>query len=100
MLSQAASFPAPFSKDEKGEKDKMKTNKEDSIQINPRTGYQLRNKEVYCSDCGRNFGDIYTLQKHRIKGIFGAVACVDPQAVNMTAYVNFSEAIVWGYSKW
>lgn len=99
MFSKAAGFPAPFSKDEKGENYEMKTNKEYVIRTNSRTGYQLRNKEVFCSDCGRNFGDIYTLQKHRIKGIFGDEACVDPQAVNMTAYVNFSEAIVWKFTK-
>jgi len=70
------------------------------IRINSRTGFKLRNQEVYCSICGRNFGDDFTLQKHRVKTIFGEVNCVDPQSLNMNAHVNFSEAIVWKFSKW
>ena len=85
---------------EKGERKLMKKNKEFKVQVNPRTGFRLRNNEVYCSFCGRNFGDILTLQKHRKKTYFGEIKCVDPQSVNMTAHVNGYRAIVWKYSKW
>jgi len=78
----------------------MRIKKQFKIHTNPRTGFQLRNDEVYCSFCGRNFGDIFTLQRHRVKGIFGEVTCVDPQSVDMQAHVNFSQAIVWRFSKW
>jgi len=97
---EAASFSAPFSKGEKGERKLMRKNKEYRVQVNPRTGFQLRNNEVCCSFCGRNFGDIRTLQKHRVKTSFGEIKCVDPQSVNMTAHVNRYLAIIWKYSKW
>jgi 5-methylcytosine-specific restriction endonuclease McrA len=78
----------------------MKAKKENMVRKNTRTGYFLRNNEVFCSSCGRNFGDIYTLEKHRVKSYTGDLACVDPQSVNMTAHINFCEAIVWKYTKW
>ena len=78
----------------------MKAKKEYVIRKNDRTGYLLRNKEVFCPLCGRNFGDIYTLERHRVKSYFGEITCADPQSVNMTAHVNFSGAIVWKFTKW
>jgi hypothetical protein len=97
---EAATFSRPFSKGEKGESKDMKRNKNYVVRLNPRTGYQLRDKEVYCPLCGRNFGDIYLLNKHRVKSASGDKVCVDPQSVNMSPYVNFNQAIVWEYSKW
>lgn len=78
----------------------MNAKKEYMVRINHRTEEYLVNEEVFCRDCGKNFGNIYILQKHRKSSESGDSICLDPLEVGMTAHVNRKLSTIWKYSKW
>jgi hypothetical protein len=70
------------------------------VRVNPKNDDFLSNEEVFCRNCGLNFGDIYTLQKHRSRIDDTTVICLEPDSVNMKAHVNTYASVVWKFSKW
>ncbi|CAB4738156.1 unannotated protein [freshwater metagenome] len=62
---------------------------------NPKTKEFLLNEEVYCGRCFTNFEDEYAHQIHRTKAGRADSICLDPESVDLEAYVNFGDALVW-----
>ena len=78
----------------------MRNQKEYMVRRNSKTNEYLSNEEVYCRNCGLNFGNIYILQKHRQAGYEDVPICLEPKSIKMTAHVNTYGNVVWKYSKW
>lgn len=66
-----------------------------SLRQNPKTKEFLLNEEKYCGRCFLNFEDEYAHQIHRTHGGKSYSKCLDPESVDLVAYVNFGDALVW-----
>ena len=65
------------------------------IRRNPRTSEYLYGYEKYCGRCFTNFEDEYAHQCHRTHGGKSYSRCLDPESIDLEAFVNRSGALVW-----
>jgi hypothetical protein len=65
------------------------------LRRNPRTSEYLYGYEKYCGRCFTNFEDEFAHQCHRTHGGQSYSRCLDPESVDLEAYVNRSGALVW-----
>jgi hypothetical protein len=62
---------------------------------NPVTKELLENEEKHCGRCFLNFEDEFAHQIHRTHGGKSYSKCLDPESVDLVAYANFADALVW-----
>ena len=62
---------------------------------NPVTKELLEKDEKYCGRCFLNFEDEFAHQIHRTHGGKSYSKCLDPESVDLVAYANFADALVW-----
>jgi len=65
------------------------------VRQNPKTREFLDDYERYCGRCFANFEDEFAHQIHRTHGGTSYSRCLEPESVDLEAYVNISGALVW-----
>jgi hypothetical protein len=65
------------------------------VRQNPKTREFLDDYERYCGRCFANFEDEFAHQIHRTHGGKSYSRCLEPESVDLEAYVNISGALVW-----
>ena len=65
------------------------------VKQNPKTKEVLNSNESYCGRCFYNFEDEYAHLIHRTHAGKSYSRCLDPESVDLEAYVNSNGALVW-----
>ena len=65
------------------------------VRKNPKSKEVLDNYERYCGRCFYNFEDEYAHLIHRTNAGKANSLCLEPESVDLEAYVNSNGALIW-----